>query len=132
MGRMAGRIKRIKALKLGSWLGALLSLSVGIALHVITSEAVENDARTRFGHMTRNVQSTLESRFKTYADVLRGTASLFRASGDVTREEFSRYVDALDLPHNFPGVEDEVGKIDRLDVAMRKSCRPGGAPSTRC
>ena len=105
MRRMAGPIKRIKAIRLGSWLGALLSLSVGIALHVITSEAVENDARTRFGHMTRNVQSTLESSFKTYADVLRGTASLFRASGEVTRDEFSRYVDALDLPHNFPGVE---------------------------
>jgi signal transduction histidine kinase len=101
----AGPIKRIKATRLGSWSGALLSLGVGIGLHVITGEAVENDARTRFEHMTRNVQSTLESRFKTYADVLRGTASLFRASGEVTREEFGRYVDALDLPHNFPGVE---------------------------
>ncbi len=105
MGITANSVTKIRSIKLGSWLGALLSLSVGVALHFITSEAVENDARSRFGHMARNVQLTLESRFKTYADLLRGTASLFSASGEVTRDAFGRYVNALDLPHNFPGVE---------------------------
>lgn len=105
MGIAAIGVTKIGAIKLGSWLGTLLSLSVGIALHLITSEAVENDARTRFGHMARNVQSTLESRFKTYADLLRATASLFSASSEVTRDAFGRYVNALDLAQNFPGVE---------------------------
>ncbi len=105
MGIAANGVTKIRTTKLGSWFGALLSLSVGVALHLVTSEAVENDARTRFGHMARNVQSTLESRFKTYADLLRATASLFSASSEVTRDAFGRYVDALDLPQNFPGVE---------------------------
>jgi len=105
MGITANWLTKVSAIKLGTWLGALLSLGVGSGLYFITSEAVEKDARTRFDHMARNVQSTLESRFKTYADLLRGTASLFRASDEVTRDEFGRYVDALDLPRNFPGVE---------------------------
>jgi signal transduction histidine kinase len=98
-------IPKIKSIKLGSWLGALLSLGVGAGLYVSTSQTIENDARTRFEHMARNVQSTLDGRFKTYADVLRGTASLFLTTDQVTREAFRRYVAGLDLPHHFPGVE---------------------------
>jgi signal transduction histidine kinase len=102
--RAADPIKNIKAIKLGSWLGALLSLSVGVGLYISTNQTIENDAQTRFTHMARNVQSSLDGRFKTYADLLRGTASLFRASDGVSREEFRRYVAGLDLPNNFPGV----------------------------
>ena len=105
MGITAKWVTKINSIKLGSWLGALLSLSVGVGLHVSTHQAIENDARTRFGYMARNVQSTLDGRFKTYADVLRGTASLFLTTDQVTREDFRRYVAGLDLPHQFPGVE---------------------------
>ena len=105
MGIAADSMRRIRAIKLGSWLGALLSLSVGVGLYVSTSQAIENDARERFTHMARNVQSIVDGRIKTYADLLRGTASLFLATDDVTRDEFRRYVAGLDLPHHFPGVE---------------------------
>ncbi|MET0983508.1 MAG: CHASE domain-containing protein [Telluria sp.] len=101
----ADPIPRIKAIKLGSWLGALLSLSVGVGLYVSTSQAIENAAQERFTHMARNVQSTLVGRIKTYADLLRGTASLFLTTDTVTRDVFRRYVAGLDLSHNFPGVE---------------------------
>jgi signal transduction histidine kinase len=103
--RTADPITKIKAIKPGSWLGALLSLSVGAGLYVSTSQAVENDALARFNHMARNVQTILDGRLKTYADVLRGTASLFLAADGITRDEFRRYVAGLDLPNHFPGVE---------------------------
>lgn len=105
MGIAANPMMRIKAITLGSWLGALLSLSVGVGLHISTSQAIENDARERFAHMARNVQSSLDGHIKTYADLLRGTASLFLATDDVSRDEFRRYVAGLDLPNQFPGVE---------------------------
>ncbi|QNA90990.1 histidine kinase [Massilia sp. Dwa41.01b] len=98
-------ISRIGAIKLGSWLGAILSLGVGVALHVTTSQAIENDARERFGHMARGVQSILDSRIKTYADLLRGTSSLFLTTEHVTREQFRQYVNGLDLARHFPGIE---------------------------
>jgi signal transduction histidine kinase len=103
--RKANALTKIKAVKLGSWLGALLSLGVGAALYVSTSQAIENDAQVRFGHMARNVQSVLDGRIKTYAHVLRGTAGLFLAADEVTRDEFRRYVAGLDLRNQFPGVQ---------------------------
>ena len=98
-------ITRIKSIKPASWLGVFLSLGVGASLHISTSQAIENDASQRFTHMARNVQSILDGRIKTYADLLRGTASLFPAGDEITREEFRRYVAGLDLPNQFPGVE---------------------------
>jgi signal transduction histidine kinase len=105
MGITGDWITKLNAIKLGSWFGALLSVCVGVGLYVSTSQAIENDARARFTYMASNVQSILDGRIKTYADLLRGTASLFRAADDVTREEFRRYVEGLDLPRHFPGVE---------------------------
>ncbi|MFC5512106.1 CHASE domain-containing protein [Massilia jejuensis] len=105
MGITRSWITKFNAIGMGSWMGALLSLSVGVALYISTSQAIENDARTRFDHMARSVQSTLDGRFKTYADLLRSTASLFLTTEQVTRETFQRYVAGLDLPHHFPGVE---------------------------
>ena len=105
MATTAYWVARMRAIRLGSWLGALLSLGVGVGLHVSTSQAIENDAQQRFAHMARSVQSILDSRIKTYADLLRGTASLFLTTDKVARDQFRRYVAGLDMANNFPGVE---------------------------
>jgi signal transduction histidine kinase len=102
---LADWLTRIKAFSLGSWLGAFLSLGVGVGLHVSTTQAIENSANQRFGHRARSVQSVLDSRIKTYADLLRGTASLFLTTDEVTRDQFRRYVAGLDMANNFPGVQ---------------------------
>jgi signal transduction histidine kinase len=98
-------VAKIKAIRLGSWLGALLSFGVGLGLYVSTSQAIENNARERFNHMARNVQSILDGRIKTYADLLRGASSLFLTADNITRDTFRRYVAGLDLVNEFPGVQ---------------------------
>jgi signal transduction histidine kinase len=105
MGITVKWVKKFNAIKPGSWLSALLSLSVGVGLHVSTIQAIENDAQTRFDYMARNVQTMLDARIKTYADLLRGTASLFLTRDKVTRDEFRSYVAGLDLPNQFPGIQ---------------------------
>ncbi|MGZ5199857.1 MAG: sensor histidine kinase [Telluria sp.] len=55
--------------------------------------------------MTRTVQATLDSRIKSYVDVLRGTASLFRTSAKLDRKQFHEYVHGLQLDSEFPGIE---------------------------
>ncbi len=97
MAITAGPLARIKAIRLDSWLGGLLSLVVGVGLYVSTEQAIENDAQNRFTYMARTVQSTLDGRIKSYADLLRGTSSLFMTTGEVTRDAFRRYVAGLDL-----------------------------------
>ena len=96
---------RLRAIRLGSWLGALLSLAVGAGLHISTSRAIENDSHERFLHMARSVQSILDGRIKTYADLLRGASALFLTNEDLSREQFQQYVVGLDLSNHFPGVE---------------------------
>ena len=105
MATTAGPLDKLKAIRPGSWLGALLSLAVGVGLHISTSQAIESDAQARFMQMARNVQSTLDGRIKTYADLLRGASSLFLTSEGVTRDAFRRYVAGLDLVNEFPGTE---------------------------
>jgi diguanylate cyclase (GGDEF)-like protein/PAS domain S-box-containing protein len=46
----------------------------------------------------------LRERTEGYAQILRGTGALFRASDRVSREEFRSYVDSLGLPRNYPGL----------------------------
>jgi len=100
-----GPLSKIKAVTLDAWLGALLTLGVGVGLYVCTDQAIENDAQTRFTYTARTVQASLDGRIKSYADLLRGISGLFLARGEVTRDAFRRYVSGLDLRQQFPGIE---------------------------
>jgi signal transduction histidine kinase len=86
-------------------LGITLSLGIGASLYLLTDNAIEQDANERFAAMARSAQSMLNGRIKSYADVLRGTSSLFQTTEHVTREQFHRYVKGLDLDTEFPGIE---------------------------
>ena len=105
MGMTADFTATIRAIKLDSWLGALLSLGVGAGLHISTSRAIEHDSHERFLHMARTVQSILDGRIKTYADLLRGASALFLTDENLSRQQFQQYVVGLDLSNHFPGVE---------------------------
>jgi signal transduction histidine kinase len=85
--------------------GALLSLTIGAGLYVLTADAIESDATTRFRGMARAAQYTIDARIKRYSDVLRGTAGLFHANPGTGPDEFRQYVKRLDTRRNFPGIE---------------------------
>lgn len=87
------------------WIGALLSSGVGLLFYLATANTIENNAQQRFDAMARSVQNTINGRIKSYTDVLRGSASLFRTSSELTREQFHRYVEGLSLEKEFPGIE---------------------------
>jgi signal transduction histidine kinase len=87
------------------WVGALLSSGVGVLFYIATANAIERDAQNRFYNMARSVQNAINGRIKSYTDVLRGSASLFQTSADLTREQFHRYVGGLSLEKEFPGIE---------------------------
>jgi signal transduction histidine kinase len=84
--------------------GLFMSFLVGLLFYFATANTIENDAQQRFNSMARGVQSTLSGRIKSYTDVLRGSASLFQSSTDVSREQFRRYVEGLSLEKEFPGI----------------------------
>jgi signal transduction histidine kinase len=96
---------RLTAPRSSQLLGFVLSFGIGATLYVLTDNAIEQDASARFAAMVNNAQATLNGRVKSYADVLRGTSSLFQTTETVTREQFHRYVKGLELDTEFPGIE---------------------------
>jgi signal transduction histidine kinase len=87
------------------WIGAMLSATAGGALYYVTGKAIESDAETRFKSMARIASYSIGARIKSYTDVLRGAAGLFRASPNATADQFRHYVHQLNVKENFPGIQ---------------------------
>jgi two-component system sensor histidine kinase/response regulator len=97
----AGRTARLVFWGAGAW----LALMVGALLHMVAARNVEEDARRRFNNEARVTQERLVMTIRSYTQVVRGLAALFQANdAAVTRLQFRRYVQALDVPHNFPAI----------------------------
>lgn len=65
----------------------------------------EDRSHDRFLHQADNARSALKSRMQAYEQVLNGTAGLFAASAEVSRGEFRRYVESLELDDALPGIQ---------------------------
>jgi signal transduction histidine kinase len=140
MPALTANIKAFIIGKRAYWLGVLLASGVGVLCYIATANAIEDDAKKGFNNMARSVQTTINGRIKSYTDVLRGSASLFQTSADVTREQFHRYVGGLSLEKEFPGIEAMnfaryVTDAERpeLEAHMRKdiAAMPRGYPPFR-
>ncbi|ATD63687.1 histidine kinase [Janthinobacterium svalbardensis] len=90
----------------------------GLLFYMAASLSIENDASELFNNLARNTQKNITSRLKSYANLLRGTASLFHANEHVSREQFHRYVANLTLQQNYPGVMN-LNYSQELDESQR-------------
>ncbi|MDO8074143.1 CHASE domain-containing protein [Janthinobacterium sp. SUN176] len=115
------------------WLfGFVVSTMVGLLFYMAASLSIESDASEQFNNLARNTQKNIESRTKSYTNLLRGTASLFQANEHVSREQFHRYVANIALQQNYPGVmnlnySQELDETQRAayETAMRRDYPPG-------
>jgi len=82
-------------------LAALLTLAVTYYVSV-TAEAKD---QLRFQNYVQQTRNSIENRLETYVALLRATSGLFAASELVTRDEFRTFVDHLELPRRYPGVQ---------------------------
>ena len=100
-------------LKLANVLGnaatAFIVLVVGTVLSAAAAyflaRQMEHDARLKFDSVVADAQEAIETRIRTYSDVLLGVRALFVASDSVTRDEFQTYIASLDLNRRYPGVQ---------------------------
>jgi signal transduction histidine kinase len=86
------------------WSGILLSMLVGAGFYAWMANSLESEALDRFRNQARSIQYNIAGGIKACTDVLRGTASHFQASEEISPQSFHRYVRGLDLPHNFPSI----------------------------
>ena len=91
---------------------ALISLLLLFACLTVTyyfsqaeSRQVERNVQTYFDFRVREVSRLIANRIDTYAEVLRASSGLFQASGDVSREDFRRFVSSLALADYYPGIQ---------------------------
>jgi signal transduction histidine kinase len=124
MSTLGRWIKRYAGSRRPFWTGFALSLIVGASSYLLTANTIEKDSAERFSNLVRTAHFTILGRVKSYADVLRGSVSLFQTSQEVTREQFHRYVAGLQLETEFPGIETinyaaAVKDVDRPEFERR-------------
>ncbi|MGY4711704.1 CHASE domain-containing protein [Mycolicibacterium sp. CBM1] len=119
----------------GAFFAVLLSL---LALTGVTWQIIDNSAKSqlneRFQFDAQAMQRLVESNLSTDIKALKSGASLFAASTDITRTDWTAYVDGLNLANDYPGVlgygYSEV--IPRNELAAREEAiRAEGLPEFR-
>ena len=68
-------------------------------------QARSQSIRSAFAQDTGEITLRIEERLRTYRQVLKGAHALFQASETVSRDEWRRYVAALNLPAEYPGIQ---------------------------
>lgn len=87
----------------GARLATLALLVATVAAFFQTGKLTRSLQVSRFDYETRRVDLAIEQRMHAYVQVLRGGAGLFAASDEVTRADWRRYFETLDLARNYPG-----------------------------
>ena len=88
---------------------AVVVLAIGVVLSAaaayLVAGQVEREASLKFDSAVSDAKAAIESRVNAYADVLLGVRGLFIADPSVSRVEFKRYIDSLDLNRRYPGIQ---------------------------
>lgn len=75
-----------------------------VATYFTHRAAIANDA-LRFDNVADAIRHDIDSRLDAYVAMLRGGAGLFAASDEVRLSEFRAYVERLELPARYPGIQ---------------------------
>jgi PAS domain S-box-containing protein len=78
---------------------------ISLVLYLVIRDNVESTAEERFEHQVSEAKQIIERRILSYAGVLYGARALFAARGSVSRIEFHRFVESLNLKKRFPGFD---------------------------
>ncbi|HTD04179.1 CHASE domain-containing protein [Undibacterium sp.] len=86
----------------------LLVLSVSLAVSFLAWQHEKNNAvldlHVSLDFNVRDVSSRIEQRMAAYEQVLHGAQGLYAVSGDIRREDFATYVNALQLGADYAGM----------------------------
>lgn len=82
----------------------IVSLFITYSLWKTASETEQRTLQSAFEFRAREAADQIQQRLLVYEQVLRSTVGLFNASGEVGRQEFRAFVEALRLAENYPGI----------------------------
>src|SRR5690242_12617384 len=84
-------------------LAAVVAATALAALYVRASD--EANDRLRFENAVQRTYDAIRDRLETYTDFLRAGAGLFAADREVSRAEFRRFVERVEVQQRYPGVQ---------------------------
>jgi len=90
---------------LTAWIVLLCSVGITILAWSISDNFVHERATDRFNFQVKDIEKAIYKRMQYQERVLRGGVALFLAYESVNRREWKSYVDSLDLPQNYPGLQ---------------------------
>jgi CHASE1-domain containing sensor protein len=90
-------------------LTSVIALIVFLALTIILYFNIENNnheiAAREFDYRAQEIKTAIEHRMNEYRQVLRSGAGLFEASDTVSREDWKRFVETLNINESYPGIQ---------------------------
>lgn len=89
---------------LQTWAVLFLGLAATVAAALSIASAERDRRQAIFSGISDSVVTAVQSRMSAQLGLLRGTAGLFNASREVTRDEFHNFVERLRLKAYYPGV----------------------------
>ena len=102
------------------WSVLALCLAITLWLWYFTSEQLVQTARARFEQDSAAIAHAVEERLHLYENSLRGALGLFAASDSVSRDEWRRYVESLELGDRYPGSQG-MGFSVRVPARFKKT-----------
>ena len=120
------------------WVVLVVGVPASLMLSTIVRDTVDKVAQLRFDRQAGDAKSIIENRVQFYADILYGLKALMASQGPIGRLQFHNYVESLDPPHRYPGL-DVVNFMtyvpardkQRFEESVRNdtSLEPGGYPN---
>ncbi len=87
-----------------AWAVLVLTLVITAVVGAQQFAAANDLARLRFRADTDEARVAIQQRLDTYLDMIRAPRALFESSDEVTRDEWSAFVNGLDPAGRFPGI----------------------------
>jgi signal transduction histidine kinase/CHASE1-domain containing sensor protein/ActR/RegA family two-component response regulator len=109
---------------------AAVLLATALAALYARSSSRTND-RLRFDNAVQRTEEAIRDRLETYVDSLRAGAGLFAADREVSRDEFRRFVQRVEVEQRYPGIQGigfaaRVGAQDRGAFVERVRAQGAG------
>ena len=89
-----------------AWVILLISLTLTAVAWWLSQTFSHDEGQQRFERRTDDVHRRLEQRLATYEGALHGGVALFAAQGgEVSRQQWQRYVSTLQMAERYPGIQ---------------------------
>src|SRR6266480_3354794 len=87
------------------WAVLAIGVLISFLMFAVIHDVVEKSARLRFERQAGDAMGAIGERVQFYADILYGLKALFGAQNPVSRLQFHRFVESLDLKNRYPGFD---------------------------